>query len=251
LSGEAAHPPGNDRQPVVRARTRRGWRTCRRYDARQESYVEDRFDVPVAMQEALARRLALAGGDRFRLPDDLARLLVSHAFLGQLNLNPVDPPGGAPGAQGTLKQCDFRAQVTNTGGNGTVWLEIEGKARAVGGSSDGQRGDGRRWQHEVTLTWEGIIEMDQARMARLLVLGRGFETLKWGNAFQELKGTADVTRLPAGHAIDLACGVRYGIVGEGVSAEDAATAEEAAAAQTGRSQPIPDPTVRPPSAPRS
>ncbi|HEV3260278.1 MAG TPA: hypothetical protein VG013_25715, partial [Gemmataceae bacterium] len=54
----------------------------------QEQYVEDRFQVPVAMQEALAKGLADAGIERFRLADDLARLLVSHAFLGQLDVNP-------------------------------------------------------------------------------------------------------------------------------------------------------------------
>ena len=39
---------------------------------RQEQYVEDRFHVPVAMQEALARELADARTERFRLADDLA-----------------------------------------------------------------------------------------------------------------------------------------------------------------------------------
>ena len=74
---------------------------------RQEHYVEDRFHVPVAMQETLAKALADAGAERFRLADDLARLLVSHAFLGQLDVNPL---GSAPGDKGALNHCDFRAQ---------------------------------------------------------------------------------------------------------------------------------------------
>jgi hypothetical protein len=48
---------------------------------RQEHYVEDRFDISVAMQFQLVRALANASGPRFRLPDGLARLLVSHAYL--------------------------------------------------------------------------------------------------------------------------------------------------------------------------
>src|SRR5205823_11229303 len=64
---------------------------------RQEHYVEDRFHVPVSMQAALARTLAGAGAERFRLGDDLARLLVSQAYLGQLDVNPVAAPGGRGG----------------------------------------------------------------------------------------------------------------------------------------------------------
>jgi hypothetical protein len=48
---------------------------------RQEHYVEDRFHVPVAMQEALAKGLADAGTERVRLADDLARLRRIH--IGQ------------------------------------------------------------------------------------------------------------------------------------------------------------------------
>jgi hypothetical protein len=39
-------------------------------------YVEDRFHVPVAMQETVANALADAGTERFRLPDDLPSPLV-------------------------------------------------------------------------------------------------------------------------------------------------------------------------------
>ena len=42
---------------------------------RQENYVEDRFHVPVVRQEALAKALAAAGTERFRLADDLAWIM--------------------------------------------------------------------------------------------------------------------------------------------------------------------------------
>jgi hypothetical protein len=181
----------------------------------QEHYIEDRFHVPVAMQETLAKALTDAGTERFRLADDLARLFVSHAYLGQLDVNPV----GAPGGKGALRHCDFWAQKADVS-NGLVRLSIEGKSAAAGAAGDGDNGDGRFWQHDVKLTWEGIIEMKKGRMIRLLLVARGSEKLHWTNNRQELKKQADVTHLPAGHAIDLRCGVRYGIIGEPVAAHE-------------------------------
>jgi hypothetical protein len=191
----------------------------------QEHYVEDRFHVPVVMQETLTKSLADAGTEPFRLADDLARLLVSRAYLGQLD---VDPFGSVPGSKGNLKYCQLWAKA-ELGGNGPVRLHIDGKSEAAGGPSDGQDGgDARLWQHEVKLTWEGIIEMKKDRMIRLLLVARGSEKLKWGNKLQQLKGQADVTILPAGHAVDLNCGVRYGIIGAPVAGEQAG-ADEAGA----------------------
>ena len=152
---------------------------------------------------------------------------MSHAYLGQLD---VDPVGHVPGSKGTLKHCEFWAKA-GAGGNGPVRLRIEGKSEAAGVPDDSQGvGDARLWQHEVKLTWQGIIEMKKDRMIRLLLVARGSEKLKWGNKFQQLKDQADVTMLLAGHAVDLNCGVRYGIIGEPIAdeaASDTATADPA------------------------
>ncbi len=200
---------------------------------RQEHYIEDRFHVPVAMQETLAKGLAHAGTERVRLADDLARLLVSHAYLGQLDVNPL---AEARDGKGALKHCEFWAQRVEGGGNDPVRVRIEGKSEATGGTSDaGRGGDGAFWHHDVKLTWEGIIEMKGNRMPRLLLVARGSEKLKWGKKHQGLKDQADVTLLPAGHAIDLSCGVRYGIIGEPVAADEAS----AAAAPAERPQEVP------------
>ena len=185
---------------------------------RQEHYVEDRFHVPVAMQEALARALADAGTERFRLADDLARLLVSHAYLGQLDVNPV----GAPGGRSQLKQCEFWAQKIDA-----ARIRVEGKSEAAGASRDGDGGDGRLWRHEVKLTWEGLIEMRARRITRLLLVAGGSDKLTWANAFKELRGESDTAHLPAGHPIDLACAVRYGIIGEAIPAGEAGPAQAA------------------------
>src|SRR3984893_7165217 len=143
---------------------------------RQEHYVEDRFHVPVAMQEALGKALADAGTERFRLPDDMARLLVSHAFLGQLDVNPL---GGVPTSKSAWSKIEFWAKAA---GDTPGQLRMEGTSDAAGvPSSEGEKADGRLWQHEVKLTWEGIIEMKKDRMIRLLLVARGSEKLKWGN----------------------------------------------------------------------
>jgi hypothetical protein len=86
----------------------------------------------------------------------------------------------------------------------------------VGVLGDGQIGASPLWQHQVKLAWEGLIEMKGNRMTRLLLVARGTEKLKRRNQNQELG------RLPAGHVafIDLDCGVRYGIIGEPVPAEE-------------------------------
>jgi hypothetical protein len=74
---------------------------------RQENYVEDRFNVPVVRQEALAKALAAAGTERFKIADDLARVLVGHAFMGELDVNPF---GDVNGSKGQRTDCTFWGQ---------------------------------------------------------------------------------------------------------------------------------------------
>jgi hypothetical protein len=187
---------------------------------RQEHYVEDRFHVSVAMQRTLAKAIADAGTKRFRLADDLARLLVSHAFLGQLDVNPL---GGVPTSKGARSQMEFWAKAA---GDTPGQLRIEGKSEAFGvPSSEGEKADGRIWEHEVKLAWDGIIELKGERLTRLLLVAHGAEKLHWGNKGQGLNNIADVRFLPGGHVIDLDCGVRYGIIGEPVAADEAGDAE--------------------------
>jgi hypothetical protein len=190
----------------------------------QENYVEDRFDIPVSMQESLTRALAGAGTARFRIEDDLARLLAGHAYLGQLDLNP---------AQGNPIECEFWGRKVEAGAEAPARIRIEGTSKAAAASSrEDQRAriDGAFWEHEVRLAWEGLIEVREARVTRLLLLGRGTEKLKWDNKHLPLAGKADVTSLTAGHAINLAGAVRYGIVGTPVPAGEAAAASTANAA---------------------
>ena len=181
---------------------------------RQENYIEDRFNVPVARQEALAKALAAAGAERFEIPDGLTRVLVGHAFMGELD---VDPFGGQHGGKNLRSAFEFWGERVRTDANGPVRVRIEGKSEAAGFAHE----DGQNWQHRVKLAWEGLIEMKGNRMTRLLLVARGTERLKRGN---ENEGP------PRGRAIfiDLDCGVRFGIIGETAPAEEAGRAHRAA-----------------------
>ena len=96
---------------------------------RQENYVEERFNVPVVRQEALAKALAAAGTERFKIADDLARVLMSHAFMGELDVNPL---GGHHGGKGLRADCTFWGQKVQADGNGPVRVHIDGKSEAAG-----------------------------------------------------------------------------------------------------------------------
>jgi hypothetical protein len=187
---------------------------------RQENYVEDRFTVPVGQQETLAKALAAAGTERFKIADDLVRDLVSHAFMGELDVNPF---GGINGSKGLRTDCTFWGKKVQADGNGPVRVHIDGKSEVAGVAPDGQNGGGPPWRHQVKLTWEGLIEMKGNRMTRLLLVARGAEKLTRGNKNRK------VVRPPGGHAvfIDLDCGVRYGIIGEPVPAGEAGNADSA------------------------
>jgi hypothetical protein len=178
---------------------------------RQENYVEDRFEVPVDAQEALAQALSMAGELPFQLPEGLCRALVGTAHLGMLDVNPLDVPGG----RNDRKEWSFRGQKD------TDRIRFEGTSLVAGGESRaGQTSDGRRWSHEVQLVWKGSIEMKGDRIARLLAVAEGHEKLKWGNERMNPEGRSEVATLPAGRPIDFDGEVRYGFEGQPAAAHE-------------------------------
>jgi hypothetical protein len=184
----------------------------------QESYVEDRFHVPPDVQVSLAELIERNGADRLRMPRALERLLVGHAYLGQLDVN---PSGAGPDSKSDLKQCEFWIERVDSGDDAVFRVQVEGTTNVSGRHDPTHRdirGDGRDWSHEVELAWEGLIELEGRRIQRLLLVARGSEKLKWGNT--RFAGESDVSRLPAGRPIDLACPVRYGIIGEPPAGDD-------------------------------
>ena len=141
---------------------------------RQENYLEDRFYVPVVRQEGLAKALATAGTNRFKIHDDLARVLISHAFMGELDVNPL---GNVNGSKCEHTDCAFWGQKIEAVSNGPVWVRIDGESEVAGVAGQGQDDHGALWQHRVKLAWEGLIEMKGNCMTRLLLLARGTEKL--------------------------------------------------------------------------
>jgi hypothetical protein len=176
---------------------------------RQEHYMEARLEISVLSQKQLARAVREAGGERFRLPTELTRTLVSGAFLGQLDVNPT---GGVPGSESKSKEWDFHGQrVANAEGTATR-IRIDGHSSVEGGpDARGRRTDGRDWEHRVTLDWHGFIELEGQQMTKLVVLASGDERLRWGNARFNFLKEPDAAHLMAGHPIDLDGGVRYGL----------------------------------------
>jgi len=181
---------------------------------RQEHYMEARFEVPPNVQRSLAAAVIRAGAKRFRIPDDFVRSLVSPAFLGQLDVNPL---GGVPGSKNDSRKWEFWGQRVGSEDSQPFQVRFEGKSDVAGGQSRvGFRSDGRMWEHEVNLTWEGYVDIDTKErcLKRLVAVALGNEKLRWGNKRLTLIDEPDVAHLPAGHPIDLKCGVRYGLVAE-------------------------------------
>ena len=206
----------------------------------QEHLALDHFFVTPEMQAELAKVLANAGTRRVRIPDDLARLCVAYAFLGNKDAGPLTQMS-VFAVSGKLKECEFWAQKVASGGRQpadgdgktpALW-RVEGKSDVVG---EGNQGDFGVW-HEVKLTWEGFIGMNGTRMTRLLLSARGSEKLKWGSEGLKAQAKAqdEVAFLPAGRPIEMACGVLYGIIGEPLPADE--VDDRNAASQTPASPP--------------
>jgi hypothetical protein len=192
---------------------------------RQEHYVEDRFHITPELQRTLASVLASAGTERVRLPDEFGKLCALHSHLGHIDVRPcLCMIKGQAENKGEWKHCDLWAQKVGTHEETTRW-RIEGESEVV--SAVAINGTG---VHDVKLTWEGFVEMKGPRMQQLVLAARGKEKLQFANADHSRKREkrAEVALLPAGRPIDLACGVRYGILGAPVAGEQAEPAAPAA-----------------------
>lgn len=118
-------------------------------------------------------------------------------------------------SKGELKKCDFGATKVGTSKGPTLW-RVEGESEVFIDERMANGGPGDT--HEVKLKWHGFIEIDGDRMTRLVLSAGGKEKLK----FQSARGKEEnlVAFLLGGHRIDMECGVRYGIIGEPVAADE-------------------------------
>jgi hypothetical protein len=182
--------------------------------SKQENYVEDRFDVSREVQDGFVK-VAEAEGDRsFALPAEMARALVANAFLGQLDVNPL----GGRKVAGVIKSENIRFEARLVESGKVKRYALVGRSQVAGANSrDGKPSqDGRSWSHEVSLAWEGYLEVraEGSRIIRIELLAEGFEKLRWGNGRGADNQRDLVSQLPSGRLIDLSVPVRYGVVVE-------------------------------------
>ncbi len=176
-------------------------------DARtQDNYIEDRFEIPQALQRAFTDGAEHAGGKAFQVPDAMARLLASNAYLGQLDVNPLG--GQEVGARATGEDIRLWAKRADD-----AMIEIWGESNISGEQAEiGGRTDGRQWEHRIALTWRGVIGLGEDGTFREIVLvAEGAERLRWGNPEHYRNGENAVAHLPAGRPIDFDGPVWYGV----------------------------------------
>ncbi len=147
---------------------------------RQENYIEDRFNIEVETQEKLAKALAEAGKGPVKLPLEVTRQWVKQAYMGVLDVQPLDNPSRNPSrSKGELKKCDIGATKIGIDKGLTLW-RVEGESEVFIDDKMANAGPGD--MHEVKLKWHGFIEMDGNRMTRLVLSAGGMEKLKFQSA---------------------------------------------------------------------
>jgi hypothetical protein len=182
----------------------------------QEHYAEDKFALEPTVQERLGRVLTEAGTDRVLLPEEFARMCATHAHLGHIDVQPcLCMVPGKHENPGEWKRCAFWAK--RAGPEAGVW-RLDGESEVV--SKVTVNGQG---VHNVKLTWSGFITLKGNRVSQLLLSARGHEKLEFCKDLHPLikSGKDEVAFLPGGRPIDVDSGVRYGIIGEPIAAEEA------------------------------
>jgi hypothetical protein len=191
---------------------------------RQEHYVEDQFTINPDVQQELTKALADAEAGRVRLPDNFSKLCATHAHLGHIDVQPcLCMIKGRAENKGEWKRCEFFAQRVAVMPETSRW-RVDGRSEVASAVAINGKG-----VHDVTLAWDGFIEVEGQRVTRVLLAARGTEKLQFAKDDHPLKKVRkdEVAFLPAGRPIDLECGVRYGIVGEPAPAQAARAAEPA------------------------
>jgi hypothetical protein len=159
---------------------------------RQEHYIQDQFSMSAKA----------FGEDPTKIPEPIAKLWVMHAYLGHIDVRPMNNPAGG---SAEVEKVEFTIKKDGD------WWRIEGASEIV--QTKLTNGEGR---HEVKLAWEGYAEMDRDGITLLVLMANGTERLKFQNGRIE----NEVARLPGGRPIDLSCRVRYGIIATPSTSEE-------------------------------
>lgn len=170
---------------------------------KQENYVEDRFEISTELQELFIKSAGEHESAKgFELPQSLAHLLASNAYLGCLDMNPL---GGAQiRAQTDLSTINLHAKIDPAD---PTLFQITGSTH-VKGSAD-RKGVSHDWEHEVILEWYGFFQISDQQITRIVLNAAGSERIYWPAGSSENPAAS----LPGGSPIKLSTGVRYGFIG--------------------------------------
>ena len=204
---------------------------------RQEQYMEARLEIPLVAQRQFVEAMRKADGDQFSLPDAMVQVLVGPAYLGQLDVNPL---GLVPGSENKRRSWQFHAREISNGNEQSIRVHVTGHSDVSGHHQQGNlQDDGRHWEHDVQLDWQGYFEIVGDRVTRVTLVAEGHEKLRWGNARLHSTTAPYVHHLMAGHPIDIKCGVRYGLFAEPASAEETVDDNSSIAGHFNSSGPTP------------
>ena len=174
----------------------------------QDNYIEDILEITRAMQDQLIASASQADG-RFRLPPALGREIVSNAYLGMLDVNPL---GGDNVRAKLLEESITFWAEPHADGDGQ--LLVTGTSNVAAKNRDDIPSDrGRLWSHRVQLTWRGFITLDENGITEIALLADGDEQLKWGGPGSAVSPQAadnPVAHLLSGRPLDISTKVRYG-----------------------------------------
>lgn len=164
---------------------------------RQEDYMEATFNISQHVTQELLKACNDSVTDS-NVPDSFVRQIVGAAYLGQLDVSPLFEMGTADHRTHWWK---FRARRIEFPDHDLI--RVTGQSHIAG--------DGKVWEHDVTLQWQGYVKVVDGEAVVVEMLGKGHEKLNWGRGDVTLMTEPDARHLMAGHLIDLNSEVVYGL----------------------------------------
>jgi hypothetical protein len=164
----------------------------------QDSYIEDVFDIPPSLSGALKQELDRVGVDgvkRVIVPRKLSETLVTYAYLGQLDVRPINSP--VPGHTTDVRELELWAKPLERT-DGAQLVELSGRSDVHCSRTEERRGPGGGdFVHDVTLEWHGFLSMKDGRIIDVVLWGEGRERLRWNASLgRKAEGDAESPATP-------------------------------------------------------
>jgi hypothetical protein len=164
----------------------------------QEHYSQDQLIIPLQLQQYIAALVTGTTGQAVRLPDMLGQILMMHAYLGNMDVQPVSSPMGA---HSDIQACEFYAALVP--GQRNIY-RVYGKTNVCAqGASPHGAGLPGGMVNQVQLSWYGFFKLSDGQMTALSLLATGEQKLQWGALRPKLSSAdEEVNELMSGHPID-------------------------------------------------